>query len=232
MDFSPLGSSAFYGTDQIASNIYLNSGASYDAIMTGAKIRQRASPIYSDEIDRLQKAKASKLEKPPLPKDTFTTAIHRRPAPRESFPIMMNPEMGMDNTSSDMTVLVVVAIILVIMLVAICKSVYKACREINTLAIMMLNIKVKEKDSPPSTSQPSAPATATSVAPPGLMSSVVSSPSQIAMEQQRQQQMLQQQQLALQQQQQYNQQQQQHQQQQYNQQYLQAPTVSFATQPT
>lgn len=189
MDFSPLGSSTFYSTDQIASNIYANSGASYDAIMTGAKIRQRASPIYKDEIERLQKAKASKLNKKPQPNDTFTTAAYKAPTRQESFPVMMNPLMGMNDTGSDLTVLVVVGVILVIVLVAICRSVYKACREINSLAIMMLNFKVKEKDSSDQTPPPPPPqpAYATTAAPVGMAVSATSSSAQLLQQQQQQQ---------------------------------------------
>lgn len=132
MDFSPLGATHFFGTDQITSDIINN----YDAMITDAKIRQRKNEVYMDELDRLQRAQASKLNKPVNPSESFATKQLKKELPYESFggrPHRCGGNLSMFGRSNNELVMYFVLIIIAIIVITVIKSVFKACSEITRI---------------------------------------------------------------------------------------------------
>jgi len=145
MDFAPLGSSHFLGTDQITSNTYIDSGSTYNIMMNDAKIRQRKSLPYAEEITRLQMAKASKLQElerqDDLSKERFTTAKRNMDEYGSSQPPRQNESFhgacsyGIRNIGNNVNddIYTFILIILLVIIISMIKSIYSARCKIDKL---------------------------------------------------------------------------------------------------
>jgi hypothetical protein len=156
MDFTPLGSTYTFGDDQITSNMYLDSAS----MMTEAKISQRRSLPYKDEIARLQKAKDSKVQE----KEPFVV-IENKQTPRKISPIQPELFHNPEYSNDDKCMTIVLLIILVVMVIMI-KHIYKTRRVINTLSFI---IHSKKNDTTPEPPSKISPATSQVAEPAGLM---------------------------------------------------------------
>jgi hypothetical protein len=141
MDFMPLGSTTFTGTDQISSDVYIDSGTSYNMLMNDAQIHQQKQPIYRSELALLEKARASKLDaqirqqnaSTPTPAPAAVEPFHNY---QQGVPMQKNNIADLCNVD-EMSMFMILLVVLIVISCYMYRRVIHTCNELDALVAII-----------------------------------------------------------------------------------------------
>lgn len=167
MDFSPIGNTAFYGTDQIVSNPYMGN---MDNMITDAQIHQRSHSPYSNEIAKLQRVKMQAKQKQAAAasastttksNNAFVTAKLKGDSPEPFHINPMRPSYGRPviTITDDMIMLFILVVILAFLYIMTkaTQNMYITCQRINDLTNMMIRNRDSQAQAHPTAKQQTSP---------------------------------------------------------------------------